>query len=80
MLNKWQLRFQVILEDAFFGHQGFDLFDLESAAFVEFRIRRACTLREFLASLAEDMRTPVERLRPWPLTYRTNQTLRQGWQ
>ena len=69
-------RVQVILEDAFFGHQGFDLFDLESAAFVEFRIRRACTLREFLASLAEDMRTPVERLRPWPLTYRTNQTLR----
>jgi hypothetical protein len=68
------------LEDAFFGHQGFDLFDLESAAFVEFRIRRACTLREFLASLAEDMRTPVERLRPWPLTYRTNQTLRQGCQ
>ncbi len=67
---------KVILEDAFFGHQGHDLFDQEAAPYIEFRIRKAATLREFMASVAEDMHVGVERLRPWPLTYRTNQTLR----
>jgi len=67
---------KVILEDAFFGHQGNDLFDLEIAPTHEFRIKKSCTLREFLATVAEDMRWPVERLRPWPLSHRTNQTLR----
>ena len=67
---------KVILEDAFFGHQGHDLFDQELAPYIEFRIRKAATLREFMSTVSEDLRIPVERLRPWPLTYRTNQTLR----
>ena len=44
--------------------------------FTEFRIKKSSTLREFLSTVAEDMRWPVERLRPWPLSHRTNQTLR----
>lgn len=67
---------RIILEDAFYGHQGHDLFDQEAASYVEFRVRKAATLREFLVGLSEDMHVPVERLRPWPLTYRTNQTMR----
>lgn len=67
---------KVILEDAFYGHQGNDLFDQETAPFFEFKIKKSATLREFLNTVAEDMRWPVERLRPWPLSHRTNQTLR----
>jgi len=67
---------RVILEDAFHGHQGNDLFEPETAPSFEFKIKKAATLREFLNTVAEDMRWPVERLRPWPLTHRSNQTLR----
>jgi len=67
---------RVILEDAFYGHQGNDLFDPETAPSFEFKMKKSATLREFLNTVAEDMRWPVERLRPWPLTHRTNQTLR----
>jgi len=67
---------KVMLEDAFYGHQGNDLFDPETAPSFEFKIKKSATLREFLNTVAEDMRWPVERLRPWPLTHRTNQTLR----
>eukprot|EP00092_Neocalanus_flemingeri_P030841 GFUD01033495.1.p1 GENE.GFUD01033495.1~~GFUD01033495.1.p1 ORF type:complete len:1103 (+),score=278.33 GFUD01033495.1:268-3576(+) len=67
---------KVLLEDAFYGHQGNDLFDVETAPSFEFKIKKSATLREFLNTVAEDMRWPVERLRPWPLSHRTNQTLR----
>ena len=33
-------------------------------------------LREWMGGVSEDMNVPVERLRPWPMTYRTNQTMR----
>lgn len=61
---------KVLLEDAFHGHQGNDLFDQETAPFFEFKIRKAASLREFLSTVAEDMRWPVDRLRPWPLSHR----------
>ena len=67
---------RVILEDAFFGHQGNDLYDPETAPVHEFRIKKSASLKEFLNTVAEDMKWPVERLRPWPLSHRTNQTLR----
>merc|ERR1712241_723112 len=67
---------KVILEDAFFGHQGNDLFDSETAPSFEFKIKKTATLGEFLNTVAEDMRFPAEKLRPWPLSHRTNQTLR----
>ena len=67
---------KVLLEDAFYGHQGNDLYDQETAPCFEFKIKKTATLREFLNTVAEDMRWPVERLRPWPLSHRTNQTLR----
>ena len=61
---------KVLLEDAFYGHQGNDLFDVETAPSFEFKIKKSATLREFLNTVAEDMRWPVERLRPWPLSHR----------
>jgi len=67
---------KVLLEDAFYGHQGNDLYDPEVAPSFEFKIKKTATLRELLNTIAEDMRWPVERLRPWPLIHRTNQTLR----
>jgi len=67
---------RVLVEDNFHGHQGNDLFDPEFVTPIEFRIKKASTLREFLSSVSEDMRWPLEKLRPWPLTHRTNQTLR----
>ena len=36
---------KVILEDAFYGHQGHDLYDPETAPYMEFRVRKAATLR-----------------------------------
>ena len=67
---------EVIFEDAFFGHQGNDLFDPEIAAITKFRIKKSATLKEFLNTVAKYTRIPVEKLRPWPLLLRTNQTLR----
>ena len=67
---------KVILEDAFFGHQGNDLFDPEISPTHEFRIKKSATLKEFLNTVADNLKWPADRLRPWPLSHRTNQTLR----
>jgi len=67
---------KIVLEDAFFGHQGNDLFDSETAHTLEFRVKKASTLKELMVMLSEEMKIPVARMRPWPLNYRTNQTLR----
>ena len=60
---------KVILEDAFFGHQGNDLFDPEMAPTHDFLIKKSATLKEFLSTVATDLGLPVERLRPWQLIY-----------
>ena len=52
------------------------MFDPEFVTPIEFRIQKASTLREFLTTVSDDMKWPLDRLRPWPLTHRTNQTLR----
>ena len=51
---------KVVFEDAFFGHQGNDLFYPEAAPITEFRIKKSATLNEFLSTVAEDMRLPVQ--------------------
>ena len=66
---------KVLLEDAFYGHQGNDLFDQETVPAFEFKIKKSASLREFLNTVAEDMRWPVERLRPWPLSHRCRDLL-----
>ena len=61
---------KIVLEDAFFGHQGNDLFDSETAHTLEFRVKKASTLKELMVMLSEEMKIPVARMRPWPLNYR----------
>ncbi|XP_052767469.1 ubiquitin carboxyl-terminal hydrolase 7-like isoform X2 [Mya arenaria] len=67
---------QVVTEDYFYGHQGTDLFDLEKANFRNFRVKKSATLKDFLEMLAENLKYPVQQLRPWPFQARQNQTYR----
>jgi len=67
---------KIVLEDAFYGHQGNDLFDPETTPTLEFRVKKAATLRESMTMLSEELKYPVDRMRPWPLNLRNNQTLR----
>lgn len=66
----------IVLEDHFCGHQGFDLFDTEKVDFIPFRIKKQATLMELIETVAESMKYPVSHLRPWPFSFRTNHTLR----
>ena len=47
--------------------QGNDLFDTETTQMLEFRVKKSSTLRDFMSMLAEEMKFPVDRMRPWPL-------------
>jgi len=67
---------KVVLEDSFYGHQGNDLFDPEIVSYLEFRVKKADSLREFMTMLSEEMKYPADKMRPWPLTSRSNSTLR----
>lgn len=67
---------KIVLEDSFYGHQGNDLFEIEGAHMLEFRVKKSSTLKEFMSMLSEEMKFPVDRMRPWPLNSRTNNTLR----
>lgn len=67
---------QVVLEDSFEGHQGHDLFNPENVHYYTFRIRKASTLQTMMEVFSEAFKVGVERMRPWPITTRTNQTCR----
>jgi len=67
---------KIVLEEAFYGHQGNDLFDQETACNLELRVKKSASLKEFMQLLSHEMKVPVDRMRPWPLSYRTNQTMR----
>lgn len=67
---------QVVLEDAFSGHQGNDLYDPDKVCYRTFRVKKSATLQEFLEQVADSLKYPVEQIRPWPLNLRTNQTNR----
>ncbi|XP_018020606.1 ubiquitin carboxyl-terminal hydrolase 7 [Hyalella azteca] len=67
---------QVVLEDAFCGHQGYDLYDQDKAQYRLFKVKKSSTLKEFLELLADTLKYPIEQIRPWPLSLRTNQTNR----
>ena len=45
----------VLLEDNFDGHQGNDLYDPEHALYRVFRVRKQCTLHEFLELLSDSL-------------------------
>lgn len=67
---------QVLTEDSFAGHQGNDLYDPEKASFRNFKVKKLATLRELLELVAEHMGYPLQGIRPWAITYRSNQTFR----
>ncbi|GLG95277.1 Ubiquitin carboxyl-terminal hydrolase 7 [Gryllus bimaculatus] len=67
---------QVLLEDSFDGHQGNDLYDPDRALYRIFRVRKQTTLQELLEMLADSLKYPIEQIRPWPFSYRSNQTCR----
>ncbi|XP_021358377.1 ubiquitin carboxyl-terminal hydrolase 7-like isoform X1 [Mizuhopecten yessoensis] len=68
---------QVVTEDHFYGHQGNDLMDLEKANFSrKFKVKKTSSLLEFMEMLAENLKYPVNQLRPWPFQCRQNQTYR----
>lgn len=63
----------VVLEEAFDGHQGNDLYDPERAHYRVFRVRKQATVAELLDTLADSFRYPLRQLRPWPFSARSNQ-------
>ncbi|KAH7944113.1 hypothetical protein HPB52_015798 [Rhipicephalus sanguineus] len=67
---------QVLTEDNFTGHQGNDLYDPEKANYRNFKVKKLATLRELLELVAEQMGYPLQGIRPWAITYRSNQTFR----
>ncbi|GIY89443.1 ubiquitin carboxyl-terminal hydrolase 7 [Caerostris extrusa] len=67
---------QVVTSDSFCGHQGTDLFDPDKINYRCFKVKKMATLRELLEIVAEQMKYPLEMIRPWPMIYRTNQTCR----
>jgi len=69
---------RILLEDAFCGHQGNDLYDVEKVAhsYQEVRVKKQDTLREVLQSLSSQLNVPPQKMRIWPMNHRTNQTLR----
>ncbi|XP_013388428.1 ubiquitin carboxyl-terminal hydrolase 7 [Lingula anatina] len=67
---------QVVTEDDFSGHQGNDLFDIEKINFRNFKVKKTATLMELMEILSENLKYPIQQLRPWPFAHRTNQTFR----
>lgn len=63
----------VVLEEAFDGHQGNDLYDPERAHYRVFRVRKQATVAELMEMLAENFKYPLKHLRPWPFSARSNQ-------
>lgn len=63
----------VVLEEAFDGHQGNDLYDPERAHYRVFRVRKQATVAELMETLAENFKYPLKQLRPWPFSARSNQ-------
>lgn len=66
----------MLLEDNFCGHQGNDLFDTEKVNYRSFKVKKTLTLSDFMETLAENLKYPVQQIRPWPFHCRQNQTFR----
>ena len=69
---------RILFEDCFHGHQGNDLYDSDRMTNFtqELRVKKLDTLREVMATLSTQLKYPTERMRLWPMSHRTNQTLR----
>nr|CAD7593068.1 unnamed protein product [Timema genevievae] len=67
---------QVLLEDSFEGHQGNDLYDPDKVHYRIYRVKKQTTIQELVEQLADSLNYPMEQIRPWPFSYRSNQTCR----
>jgi len=67
---------QLVTEDNFQGHQGFDLYDPEQGVSINLRIRKTATYQELTELIASTTRYGVEQFRIWPMAGRTNNTMR----
>ncbi|XP_071963374.1 ubiquitin carboxyl-terminal hydrolase 7-like [Antedon mediterranea] len=63
-------------EDQFYGHQGNDLFDMDKIKSRDFRILKSLNLSGVMELLSDSYGYPIDNMRIWPLTLRTNQTNR----
>lgn len=46
---------QVVLEDSFCGHQGYDLYDQDKVQYRMFKVKKSATLQDFLEQLSETL-------------------------
>lgn len=67
---------QLVTEDNFQGHQGFDLYDAEQGVYINLRIRKTATFLELTELIASTTRYSAEKFRVWPMAGRTNNTMR----
>ncbi|XP_046460028.1 ubiquitin carboxyl-terminal hydrolase 7-like isoform X2 [Daphnia pulex] len=67
---------QLVTEDNFQGHQGFDLYDPEQGVSINLRIRKLATYQELTELIASTTRYNVDQFRIWPMAGRTNNTMR----
>lgn len=67
---------QVLTEDNFNGHQGNDLYDPEKVIHRTFKIKKSANLGELMDTISTQMNYPMSIIRPWPISYRSNQTCR----
>jgi len=67
---------QLVTEDNFQGHQGFDLYDPEQGVSINLRIRKTATYQELTELIASTTRYGVDQFRIWPMAGRTNNTMR----
>ncbi|CAG0901061.1 unnamed protein product [Cyprideis torosa] len=66
----------VILEEAFEGHQGSDLFDPDNAPYRQFRVKKSCPVGEVAEMIAQALKFPLNQIRLWPIQSRSNGTSR----
>lgn len=69
----------ILLEDAFDGHQGNDLYDAERVMYRVFKIKKTATISEMMEMLADSFKYPPEQIRPWPFGPRSNNTVRPNF-
>ncbi|XP_071943823.1 ubiquitin carboxyl-terminal hydrolase 7-like [Antedon mediterranea] len=67
---------KVYTEDQFYGHQGNDLFDMNKIKSRDFQILKSLNLSGVMELLSDSYGYPIDNMRIWPLTLRTNQTNR----
>jgi len=70
------MNIQVVTADHFAGHQGYDLFDMDKCPYRNFKVKKSASLLELMEMFSETLKFPVQQLRPWPLSQRSNQTFR----